>query len=121
MGRVHLYFTRYRWARANNRHIAFQYIYELWQLVHTELTHKCAEGRYAGILFDLENWPACLIKVQKLSTPRFGIHTHGPELIAVKVPAALTNTYLFKEYWAARGQADAYCEDKVQPGENQKE
>ena len=94
-------------TRSDKRHIAFNNVPELRDLVHAGLSHNFAEGRNARIV---ALSPSC--------TPRLRVDVHGAKLVHVEDTPALTYSPLSKNNRARRLGLDLQGDDAHRNSEN---
>ena len=80
--------------RPHHRHIAFQHIEKLRQLIDAGFAHKSAPFRLAGVIFGGPLFPFFLI----------GLHMHRAKLIHHKMFPVQPHPFLMKHHRAGRSQ-----------------
>ena len=91
----HLHKLRTLRARAHDRHLAFEHIKELWELVETDLPDETAHGCDPRIVLPRPNG----------SGPDLGIHAHGTEFIELEREPIHSDPPLAVENRALGGEA----------------
>ena len=100
--------------RANQRHLAAQYVYELRQFIQAGLSNESSDGSNARIFLDFENG-SCAVRGSFTNLPGYelidvflmnlgvAIRVHGTKLQKGKGLAVLPQPLLAKQNWPLGG------------------
>src|SRR6267143_424383 len=79
-------------ARANQGHVAFQDVPQLWQFVETVFAKKPAKASDTRIIGDLKEWAAALVEPTQVFFQPVRACNHCPKLEAIKFTTKLAQT-----------------------------
>ena len=96
-------------ARAHQRHITHEDVYELWQLIDVGTAHEVSEGELAGVVLG------------GLHLVGIGVDVHGAELIAVELLSIKAVALLAEEYGSRALALDDSCHYDVDDGEERQQ
>ena len=89
---------------ADQAHLAFQNVEELWKFVDAGLAQESADQSNARVFLDLKNWTVCLIPMLDILQALLCIDHHGAELEDMEHPLVQSQAFLHEEDRARRSQ-----------------